>query len=130
MTPFPGTPLYRRLDAEGRILTRNWELYDAQHVVFRPRHMTPEELQRGHERAWRHAYRWTSIASRLVRARVDPHLTLAANVGYRFYARNLHRFYNCDWFLGLGREARAAPATPCGEGAAPAPQENRGAACG
>jgi len=130
VTPFPGTPLYRRLDAEGRILTRNWELYDAQHVVFRPRHMTPEELQRGHERAWRHAYRWTSIASRLVRARVDPHLTLAANVGYRFYARNLHRFYNCDWFLGLGREARAAPATPCGEGAAPAPQENRGAACG
>ena len=24
VTPFPGTPLHRRLDAEGRILTRNW----------------------------------------------------------------------------------------------------------
>jgi radical SAM superfamily enzyme YgiQ (UPF0313 family) len=122
VTPFPGTPLFRRLDAEGRILTRDWELYDAQHVVFRPRHMTPEELERGHERAWRQAYSLRSIASRLLRARVDPQLTLAANLGYRFYARNLRRFYTCDWFLGLrpepvgaGPTASAAPAaTPDG----------------
>lgn len=36
VTPFPGTPLHHRLDAEGRILTRDWELYDGQHVVFEP----------------------------------------------------------------------------------------------
>ncbi len=111
VTPFPSTPLHKRLDAEGRILTRDWALYDAQHVVFQPKQMTPAQLQEGHERAWRPAYSWRSIASRLLRARVDPHLTLAANVGYRFYARNLHRFYNCDWFLGLGPETRA-PAPP------------------
>jgi hypothetical protein len=44
VTPFPNTPLYRRLDAEGRILTRDWELYDAQHVVFQPAHEV-QELQ-------------------------------------------------------------------------------------
>jgi radical SAM superfamily enzyme YgiQ (UPF0313 family) len=110
VTPFPGTPLHRRLDSEGRILTRDWSLYDAQHVVFRPKNMSPEALQQGHERAWRRAYTWRAIASRLLRARVDPHLTLAANVGYRFYARNLHRFYSCDWFLGLGPERRAPAA--------------------
>jgi radical SAM superfamily enzyme YgiQ (UPF0313 family) len=133
VTPFPGTPLYQRLDAEGRILTRNWELYDAQHVVFRPRRMTAEQLQRGHERAWRHAYRWTSIASRLLRSRVDPHLTLAANVGYRFYARNLHRFYTCDWFLGLGPEVAAQPAVRRGMAPReiePRAQAFRGPACG
>lgn len=105
VTPFPGTPLHRRLEAEGRILTRDWSLYDAQHVVFRPKLMTPEQLQAGHERAWRQAYTLPAIARRLLRARVDPHLTLAANLGYRFYARNLHRFYTCDWFLGLQPEA-------------------------
>jgi radical SAM superfamily enzyme YgiQ (UPF0313 family) len=36
VTPFPGTDLYRRLDAEGRILTRDWQRYDGQHVVFQP----------------------------------------------------------------------------------------------
>ncbi len=36
LTPFPGTPLHQRLDREGRILTKNWELYDGQHVVFQP----------------------------------------------------------------------------------------------
>jgi len=150
VTPFPGTPLHRRLDAEGRILTRDWSLYDAQHVVFRPRLMTPEQLQAGHERAWRQAYSLGNIARRLWKARVDPHLTLAANLGYRFYARNLHRFYTCDWFMGLGpgaREPAGATATQAQalaipppavvpEGAAfiggdaPAPPGNRGAACG
>jgi radical SAM superfamily enzyme YgiQ (UPF0313 family) len=114
VTPFPGTPLHRRLEAEGRILTRDWSLYDAQHVVFRPKGMTPEQLQAGHERAWKQAYAWRSIASRLIRSRVAPHVSLAANVGYRFYARNLHRFYACDWFLGLTpEEVRSrAPAAP------------------
>jgi radical SAM superfamily enzyme YgiQ (UPF0313 family) len=50
LTPYPGTPLYRQLEAEGRILHRDWERYDTAHVVFRPRHMTPEELDHGY--AW------------------------------------------------------------------------------
>jgi radical SAM superfamily enzyme YgiQ (UPF0313 family) len=35
-TPYPGTALYSRLDAEGRIVTRDWDLYDTRHVIFRP----------------------------------------------------------------------------------------------
>jgi hypothetical protein len=34
---------------------------------------------------------------------------LGANLAYRFYAHNLHRFYNCDWFIG-GRAAGELPA--------------------
>jgi radical SAM superfamily enzyme YgiQ (UPF0313 family) len=131
VTPFPGTPLHRRLEAEGRILTRDWSLYDAQHVVFQPRLMTPRQLQEGHERAWRQAYSLRAIASRLARARVDPHLTLAANLGYRFYARNLHRFYTCDWFLGLGPEPRSgAPAVAPRPVSTATRRDGPGAPCG
>ncbi len=45
LTPFPGTPFYNQLEDEGRILTRDWSLYDAHHTVFQPALITPEELQ-------------------------------------------------------------------------------------
>jgi radical SAM superfamily enzyme YgiQ (UPF0313 family) len=100
VTPFPGTPLFTRLDAESRILTRNWELYDGQHVVFRPAQMSVEELQQGTETAWRHAYSVRSIARRILASPSPWPVRLGTNIAYRFYAHNLHRFYNCDWVIG------------------------------
>jgi radical SAM superfamily enzyme YgiQ (UPF0313 family) len=35
-TPYPGTRLFARMEAEGRIVTRDWTLYDTRHVVYRP----------------------------------------------------------------------------------------------
>jgi radical SAM superfamily enzyme YgiQ (UPF0313 family) len=97
LTPFPGTALFRRLESEGRILTRNWELYDGQHVVFRPKQLSVAALQAGHERAWKRVYAWPAILSRLRHARSQIPLSLAANVGYRYYAHHLQTHYNCDW---------------------------------
>jgi radical SAM superfamily enzyme YgiQ (UPF0313 family) len=99
VTPFPGTPLYRKLDEEDRIFTKNWDLYDSQHVVFHPAHMSAEELARGTERAWKMTYSLSGIARRIVRTASPFPVALAANIGYRFYARNLKRFYQCDWCL-------------------------------
>lgn len=99
LTPFPGTPLYTRLENEGRILTKDWELYDGQHVVFQPARMNVEELQRGTEKAWRHAYSYGSMLRRLRGSPAPWPILIGANLGYRFYARNLKRFYNCDWGL-------------------------------
>lgn len=45
LTPFPNTPFYEKLEAEGRILTRDWSLYDGHHTVFQPALMSPEALQ-------------------------------------------------------------------------------------
>ena len=100
VTPFPGTALYQRLESEGRILTRNWELYDGQHVVFQPARMTVEQLQRGIETAWKHAYSFPSIVKRLSASPSPLPVRIGTNLGYRFY--------NCDWILGLGRERSAA----------------------
>lgn len=99
LTPFPGTPLHRRLDAEGRILTRDWSRYDGQHAVFEPTRMSAPELERHTERAWKRTYRFGSIAKRLAGSRLQLPVSLAANLGYRYYAHNLHRFYTCDWPL-------------------------------
>ena len=111
VTPFPGTALHQRLDREGRILTRNWELYDGQHVVFQPARMSVQQLQEGTERAWRHAYSIPSIARRLRSSPASKWVALSANLGYRHYARNLERFYNCDWIIGRGaRTAKPSPA--------------------
>ena len=62
LTPYPGTPLFRQMEAEGRILHRDWSLYDTANVVFRPKHMTPEQLAEGYaycyERTFSHRCIW------------------------------------------------------------------------
>ncbi len=67
LTPFPGTQIRKRLEEEGRILSNDWSLYDMEHVVFRPRGMTPEELQEGHDRANREFYSASNIFRRIGR---------------------------------------------------------------
>lgn len=99
-TPFPGTSLFRRLEAEGRILTRDWNLYDAQHVVFRPARMSVQELQEGTGRAWKMAYAWPAMFRRLRGAAAPLPLALLTNLGYRYYANRLDRFYTCDSGMG------------------------------
>jgi len=106
VTPFPGTPLYARLESEGRIVTRDWELYDGQHVVFQPLHMSMQELQQGTQRAWLQAYSLAGMARRLSASPAPRPLAIAANLGYRFYARNLDRFYTCDWPLADTKKRR------------------------
>jgi radical SAM superfamily enzyme YgiQ (UPF0313 family) len=50
LTPYPATPLFRQMESEGRLLHRDWNLYDTAHAVFRPKNMSPEELEQGY--AW------------------------------------------------------------------------------
>ena len=62
LTPYPGTPLFAQMDREGRLLHKNWELYDTAHVVFRPALMSAEELAAGYawcyERLFSHESIW------------------------------------------------------------------------
>jgi radical SAM superfamily enzyme YgiQ (UPF0313 family) len=61
LTPYPGTPLFHRMAAEGRLLHRDWTLYDTAHVVFRPKHMTVEELAEGYAWLYRRLFSHASI---------------------------------------------------------------------
>ncbi len=91
LTPFPGTRLYERLDAEGRILSRDWTRYNGRaDVVFQPKQMTPEALLQGYRQANQRFYSWRSIAKRLRRSRVQLPWTLPLNLAYS-YALNRDR---------------------------------------
>lgn len=96
VTPFPGTTLHRRLEAEGRIVTRDWSLYDGQHAVFQPAQMDTRTLYTGTEEAWKTVYGVRNTWRRLRHTAAPPHVALLTNYGYRRYANNLDRFYTCD----------------------------------
>lgn len=65
LTPYPGTRLYDRLKAEGRLLHEDWSLYSNENVVFRPTRMSPEQLKLGSDWAGTTFYRRRSIVNRL-----------------------------------------------------------------
>ena len=89
LTPFPGTPLHDRLEGEGRILTRNWELYDGQHVVYTPARTTVAELEQGLLDAWRIPYTVPAIFRRIRRSPAPLFVRLGVNLGYRLYGKRL-----------------------------------------
>jgi radical SAM superfamily enzyme YgiQ (UPF0313 family) len=89
LTPFPGTNLFSRLEKENRILTRDWSLYDSEHVIFCPRKMHPGELQQILYDTWKRSFAIGRIAKRTARAKKNRLLTLAASIGVRYYARRL-----------------------------------------
>lgn len=91
LTPFPGTPLYRRLEAEGRLLYPAWWLDDAysyNRIPFIPRGMAPDDLQRHCLAARKAFYSWSSI----VRRGFDPVNRSDAFMWRNFYLINaMHR---------------------------------------
>jgi radical SAM superfamily enzyme YgiQ (UPF0313 family) len=69
LTPFPGTPVYQKYRAAGRILPdRGWEFYNGYNVAFQPKQMTPEELLAAHRALWREAFSLRYSLKRIVRA--------------------------------------------------------------
>jgi radical SAM superfamily enzyme YgiQ (UPF0313 family) len=105
LTPYPGTALHHRMEEEGRILHRDWDLYDTRHVVFRTRGMSPEQLEAGYWRAYRGFYRWGSIWRGSSR---KP--DLAGRARHLAYAAGWKKFEPLwDWLIRTRRVLRALP---------------------
>jgi len=71
LTPFPGTPLYRRLEAAGQLRFERWWLddrYRFNDVAYQPTTMSPRQLSRACLEARRRFYSWPAIMKRLRRA--------------------------------------------------------------
>lgn len=66
LTPLPGTPLYERLDKEGRIITKDWSNYDFEHVVFQPKNMPPEQLLTETRRLYKDYYNLGNTVKRIL----------------------------------------------------------------
>ena len=87
LTPFPGTPLYRKLVEENRILTKDWSKYGE--VVFEPKLMPPEALNEGCRWAWKECYSYKSIFTRLGTLGRHCSFRLLLNLGYRKWVGSL-----------------------------------------
>lgn len=61
LTPYPGTKLFADMEAAGRILTRNWDLYDTRHVVYQTHRLSAAELKAGYDWAYNAFYSWSNI---------------------------------------------------------------------
>jgi radical SAM superfamily enzyme YgiQ (UPF0313 family) len=85
LTPYPGTPLYRKLESEGRILTLDWSKYNGRDdVVYQPKQMSGEELLSGFRHANERFYSLASILKRLSRSTVQLWWTLPLNLAYGY----------------------------------------------
>lgn len=67
LTPFPGTQVYDQLETEKRIFTKDWSLYDGQHIVFNPTLMTAKDLQANVVNAYAKFYSLSRIGLLLMR---------------------------------------------------------------
>jgi len=83
LTPYPGTRLYEQYTREDRILSRNWDLYDMNHVVYKPRGMSIDQLQEGHDWANQRFYSYPSMLKRFWPIRRCHQVFLPANWGMR-----------------------------------------------
>jgi len=90
LTPYPGTPLFRRIESEGRILHRDWDLYDTAHVVFQPKRMTCEELNEGY--AW--SYRTLFSHRSIWRRRPEDPGAVAAYLAMSYLYKRSNRFWH------------------------------------
>jgi radical SAM superfamily enzyme YgiQ (UPF0313 family) len=132
LTPYPGTPLFRQMEKEGRLLHKNWELYDTAHVVFRPKGMSVEELEQGYAWCYQRLFSHASIWARRpadFRA-ILPYLVMSylykrSNFLWRFLIR--HRLTATVWkpIVELSRRRhlkfrRKLAATPAQQSTAPA----------
>ena len=86
-TPYPGTLLHQKMEAAGRITTRDWNLYDTRHVVYRPARLSSETLKTGYDGAYRDFYRWSAIAKGSL-----AHESLKHKAKHFFYAAGWKKF--------------------------------------
>lgn len=87
LTPYPGTKLFERFKAEGRIFDTDWSHYNTAHVVYQPKNMSPEELYNGYRWLYRQFYSLPNIFRRMP---ADAHLKLSYlmfNLGYRKFGK-------------------------------------------
>ncbi len=105
LTPYPGTALYKRVQAEGRITTSNWDLYDTRHTVFRPKRVSAETLEAGYWRAYQEFYRWKNIFQSS-----QVHEGVTKQLRHIAYAGGWKKFEPMwDWVIRAKRVAHLLP---------------------
>lgn len=83
LTPFPGTKLFADMERQGRITDHDWAKYHTGEVIFKPKNMSPEELQRGYFWIFRETYKLKNMLRRSFRSPRNLTIRIGANFSYR-----------------------------------------------
>lgn len=89
LTPYPNTPTFERLDAEGRILSRDWNDYDSIHATFQPKNCTAQELEEMLVEVSNECYTFKRIRRRALRNKYGGLIKFAVNIGFRMYNKKV-----------------------------------------
>jgi radical SAM superfamily enzyme YgiQ (UPF0313 family) len=117
LTPYPGTGLYKRLLAEKRLLSCNWDDYDTMHVVFEPAKMSPDELYRGFKWAYRETFKIPHIVRRTFSLGFAGPISFVGNLTYKRFVRRLYNDERYAKPFSFTSTSETVPATD------PAPEE-------
>ncbi len=84
LTPYPGTRLYANMANAGRIMSKDWDLYDTRHVVYQTKGLTAKELEKGYSWSYDAFYKWNNILK-------------ASFTHHTFKHQMKHLFYTGGW---------------------------------
>lgn len=91
LTPMPNSELYYKLESENRILTKNWNYYDQNHVVFQPKNMTPDELTNIYLYIWNETYKFSRMRKRIFKGNQsfsNKLILFGANLAFKHFGIN------------------------------------------
>lgn len=95
LTPFPGTKVYENLESQKRIFTKDWSLYDGQHIVFKPKMLSAKELQLNIIKAYTKFYSLSNSLILLIKLHFRN--AIFRFMGYSIVKQWLERNHKMDW---------------------------------
>lgn len=103
LTPYPGTRLYKQMEEEGRITSNDLSLYNTAHVVFKPLHLTPDQLYDGYLWMYEQVYSFKNILRRIPKSREQIIPYLLFNLVYRKFGKWTDKLCKIITYKRLGK---------------------------
>ena len=92
LTPVPNSPLFNRLEQEGRLITKDWTKYTQHQAVYTPKNMTAQRLEEIYRQVWKETYSFKNI---FIRVKNIPNnslkeklICIGANIGFKYLGMN------------------------------------------
>jgi radical SAM superfamily enzyme YgiQ (UPF0313 family) len=107
LTPLPGSEFFRKILSEKRLMFKDWGLYDAHHVVFRPQRFSLAALQKAQMTSHKKFYSWLQSVKKAVRFRwFEVAIAQYARGLNRMWQKNNKAFIAAINLLGAQKQAR------------------------
>jgi radical SAM superfamily enzyme YgiQ (UPF0313 family) len=106
LTPYPGTRIYQKFAAQGRIVDFDTRHYNTSQVVFTPKEMTRAELLHGYLWIYREFYSLRNILQRMPRSSKQWIPYLLFNLGYRKFGNFTSQIARLGLMNSFGKLAR------------------------